>query len=220
MSYGLLVKNSSNYVQIDQDYANCTLIASGSVSVTASTTSAVNPATISFAAQSSPVIVCIGATGSAFVAVYTRTSSSVQFVSSATISLPYRIYASVANNPGTLTDYGLVVKNASGQVTFNSNLPYMRIGQQTTSIVGYSSMPTVYHSFGSAFVDITNTGARAFLTIATAPGEPSFATGFGIKVGSGFYQYGQVVIWAAPGLIASGYYTSPNGTQQAMVLSA
>lgn len=220
MAYGLTVKNSSNYIQIDQDYANCTLIASGTVSITASTVNTVNAATVSFPSQSSPVVVCIGATESAFVTLLAKTSSSVQFVASASISLPYRIYASTINNPGITTGYGFLVKNVSGGVVFNSNNSYMRVGQVSFSTVGYSTMPTVNHSFGNAFVDITNVGARAYLIIANYINEPSYATGFGVQVGNGFYKYGQVVIWAAPGLTGTGYYECPNGVQQAMVLSA
>ena len=220
MAYGLIIKNSSNYIQIDEDHPNYTLIASGMVSIMASAKGKVNPVTVSFPSQASPIVVCIGATGSAFVTLDARTSTTINFVASAPISLPYRIYAPTSDNPGVMTGYGFIVKNASGKVVFNGNNTYMRVGQVVFSTVGYGTRPTVNHSFGNAFVDITNVGARAFLTIATYPGEPSFATGFGIKVGSGFYQYGEVVIWAAPGLIANGYYECPNGVQQAMVLSA
>lgn len=220
MSYGILVKNSSNYIQIDDNYSNYTLIASGSVGVSASTMNKVNPATVYFASQSSPVVVCIGNTGGAVVALLATSASSVQFVSNANTTVSYRIYANVAHNPGSTSGYGLVVRNASGQVVFNSNLTYMRVGQLTFSTVGYYSMPTIYHGYGNAYVDITNSGSRAFLTLATYTGEPSFARGFGVNVGSGFWQYGQVVIWAAPGLIANGYWEAPNSTLQAAVLAA
>lgn len=220
MSYGILVKNSSGYIQIDDNYSNYTLIASGAVSVSASTASKVNPATVSFTSQSSPVVACIGDTSGAYVAVLSRSSTSVQFVSNASITLPYRIYANVANNPGSTSGYGLIVRNASGQVVFNSNLTYMRVGQLTFSTVGYNTMPTVYHPYGNTYVDITNSGSRAFLTIATYVNEPSFATGFAIRVGNGFWQYGQAVIWAAPGLTGSGYWQAPNSTIQAMALSS
>lgn len=220
MSYGILVKNSSDYIQIDENYSNYTLIASGSVWVSASTVNQVNPATVYFASQSSPVVVCIGNTGGAVVALFATSASSAQFVSSASTIVSYRIYANVANNPGSTSGYGLVVRNASSQVVFNSNLTYMRVGQLTFSTVGYYSMPTVYHSYGNAYVDITNSGSRAFLTIASSPGLPSYARGFGVNVGNGFWQYGQVVIWAAPGLVASGYWEAPNSTLQAAALSA
>ena len=220
MSYGILVKNSSGYTQIDDNYSNYTLIASGSVGISASTMSKVNPATVYFASQSIPVVVCIGNTGGAVVALLATSASSVQFVSNANTTVSYRIYANVANNPGSISGYGLVVRNASSQVVFNSNLTYMRVGQLTFSTVGYYSMPTVYHGYGNAYVDITNSGSRAFLTIASSPGLPSYARGFGVNVGNGFWQYGQVVIWAAPGLVASGYWEAPNSTLQAAVLSA
>jgi hypothetical protein len=220
MSYGILVKNSSGYIQIDDNYSNYTLIASGSVGVSASTVNQVNPATVYFTDQPSPVVVCVGNTGGAVVALLTTSSSSVQFVSNANITVSYRIYANVANNPGLISGYGLVVRNASSQVVFNSNLTYMRVGQLTFSTVGYYSMPTVYHPYGNAYVDITNSGSRAFLTIASSPGLPSYARGFGVNVGNGFWQYGQVVIWAAPGLVASGYWEAPNSTLQAAVLAA
>ena len=220
MSYGVLVKNSSGYIQIDDNYSNYTLIASGSVGISASTMSKVNPATVYFASQSSPVVVCIGNTGGAVVALLATSASSVQLVSGTNTTVPYRIYANVAHNPGSTSGYGLVVRNASGQVVFNSNLTYMRVGQLTFSTVGYYSMPTVYHGYGNAYVDITNSGSRAFLTLATHLGEPSFARGFGVIVGNGFYQYGQLVIWAAPGLVASGYWEAPNSTLQAAVLAA
>lgn len=220
MSYGILVKNSSGYIQIDDNYSNYTLIASGSVWVNASTVNQVNPATVYFANQSSPVVVCIGNTGGAVVALFTTSASSAQFVSNASTTVSYRIYANVANNPGSISGYGLVVRNASSQVVFNSNLTYMRVGQLTFSTVGYYSMPTVYHPYGNAYVDITNSGSRAFLTIANYQGGPSYASGFGVNVGNGFWQYGQVVIWAAPGLVANGYWEAPNSTLQAAALSA
>lgn len=219
MSYGISVQNSSGYIQIDDNYPNYTLIASGAVGVTASLANKVNPATVSFTSQSSPVVACIGNTSGAYVALLSRSSTSVQFVSNASITLPYRIYANVVNNTGSTSGYGLVVRNGSNQVMFNSNLTYMRVGQLTFSTVGYSSMPTVYHPYGNAYVDITNSGSRAFLTIARYVNEPSFATGFAICVGNGFWQYGQSVIWAAPGLTGSGYWQAPNSTIQAMVLS-
>lgn len=220
MSYGILVKNSSGYIQIDDNYSNYALIASGSVWVSASTVTRVNPATVYFASQSSPVVVCIGNTGGAVVALFAITDSSAQFISNASTTVPYRIYANVADNPGSTSGYGLVVRNASSQVVFNSNLTYMRVGQLTVSTVGYYSMPTVYHGYGNAYVDITNSGSRVFLDVAWAPGKPTYALVLGVNVGNGFWQYGQVAIWTPPGFVGNGHWEAPGSPLQTAVLSA
>ena len=220
MAYGLIIKNSSNYIQIDQDHPNYTLIASGTISIKASDIGRVNPAKVSFPSQESPIIVCIGATGSAFVTLDARTPTTIDFVASASVSLPYRIYAITSNNPGAMTGYGFIVKNASGGVVFNGNNTYMRVGQVVFSTVGYSTMPTVNHSFGNAFVDATNLGSRMSFRRADTIMDFAYATSLGMNVGNGFYKYGAVVTWTAQGIIGPGNYNATDEIKQAMVLSA
>lgn len=221
MAYGLIIKNSSNYIQIDEDHPNYTLIASGMVSIMASAKGKVNPVTVSFPSQASPIVVCIGATGSAFVTLDARTSTTINFVASAPISLPYRIYAPTSDNPGVMTGYGFIVKNASGKVVFNGNNTYMRVGQVVFSTVGYGTRPTVNHSFGNAFVDATNLGWRMSFRAAETITDFAYATSLGMQVGHGFYKYGEVVTWTAQGIIRLPDYTASDNTiEQAMVLSA
>ena len=220
MAYGLIIKNSSNYIQIDQDHPNYTLIASGTISIRASAIGSVNPAKVSFPSQESPIVVCIGATGSAFVTLGARTPTTIDFVASASVSLPYRIYATTSDNPGVMTGYGFIVKNASGGVVFNGNNAYMRVGQVVFSTVGYSTMPTVNHSFGNAFVDATNLGSRMSFRRADTITDFAYATSLGMQVGNGFYKYGAVVTWTAQGIIGPGDYNATVEIEQAMVLSA
>lgn len=220
MTYGLLVKNSSGYIQIDDNYSNYTLIASGSVTINESYRNSIRIATISFPSQAFPVSVCIGNTGSAFVACVSRTSTSVGLVANATVTISYRIYGLISANPGTTSGYGLIVKNGSGGVVFNSNLPYMRIGQITTSIVGNATLPTVTHGYGANFVDITNTGSGIYLFIAQYIEEGSHLLGIGIRVANGSWTYGKVYVRAFVGLTGSGGGAYPNRPVQAMVLAA
>lgn len=220
MAYGLLVKNSSGYIQIDDNYSNYTLIASGSVTISESYDDSIKIATISFPSQSFPVSVCIGNTGSAFVACVSRTSTSVGLVASATVTISYRIYGLISVNPGSTSGYGLIVKNGSGGVVFNSNLPYMRIGQITTSTVGNATLPTVTHGYGANFVDITNTGSGIYLFIARYIEENSHLQGIGIRVANGSWTYGKVYVRAFVGLTGAGGGAYPNRPVQAMVLAA
>jgi hypothetical protein len=222
MAYGLLVKNSSGYIQIDDNYSNYTLIASGSVTINESYDRSIRIATISFPSQSFPVSVCIGNTGSAFVACVSRTSTSVGLVASATVTISYRIYGLISVNPGTTSGYGLIVKNGSGGVVFNSNLPYMRIGQITTSTVGNETLPTVTHGYGANFVDITNTGSGIYMFLAYIEDreQSSHLQGIGIRVANGSWTYGKVYVRAMPGLTGIGGGAYPNRPVQAMVLAA
>ena len=158
MGYGARILNSSGYVQIDEDYSNYTLIQSGSVTSPATWgTTERNPGTVSFPAQSNPVIVCLGTTGSAYVSVTSVTQSSFSIISDIAVTVSYRVYALIAD-ASISNGYGLMVRNSSGKNVFHSNANYLRMHQlnflQQTAAAATSSFG---HSFGAAYVAVTGT---------------------------------------------------------------
>ena len=158
MAYGAKILNSSGYIQIDESYSNYTLIQSGSV-YSPATWGATNrtPGTVSFPAQSNPVVVCIGTTGSAYVAVVSVTQSSFSIISDIAVTVSYRVYALISDT-SMASGYGFMVRNASGKNVFHSNANYLRMHQlnflQQTAA---AATPSFGHSFGAAYVAVTGT---------------------------------------------------------------
>lgn len=129
MSYGITVKNTSSLIQIGEDYSNYYLVQEGVVSVGSS------GAVVNFPAYGSSLPIVATRAATVGVAIQSVTSSSVTFVAKSTVSVPYRIYlpsTSLASPSG----YGLVVKNSSGGIVFDSTKKQLRV----LGLISYSEV--------------------------------------------------------------------------------
>lgn len=169
MSYGLKVLNSGGFVQVDSNYKNTVLVASGSATFSGAYWH--NSTTVNFPAVSGTPLLCVRfESSSAFCAVSNLTSSSFEFklLSSSDMTvgvsgtINWRIYADKVG-PLNTSGYGLLVKNSSNVVVFSSDELYPRIasvvdGNPYTGVAGKALKTISYGvSLSSPFVSIPAT---------------------------------------------------------------
>lgn len=133
MSYGLTVYNSGSLIQIGEDYSNYYLSQEGTATIPSGTEeiqiSINNPSGLQ------PLI----AIKSSTYAVALRQNSTIgafrrQFGTTASITFSYRIYLPSLNLSAPGERYGLVVKNSTGSIVFDSSRKQLRVLQ----LIGYT----------------------------------------------------------------------------------
>lgn len=122
MSYGLTVFNSSSLIQIGEDYSNYYLLQEGVISV------GTNGVVVNFPSTGGAMPLIATRASTVGVAVQNVTVSSVTFVSAGTVSVSYRVYAP-SLNLSALSGFGLIVKNSSNGIVFNSQYKQLRVLQ-------------------------------------------------------------------------------------------
>ena len=161
MSYGLTVYNSGSLVQIGEDFSNYYLAQEG----TATISSGVDRTIINFSnASGLPPLVAIKS--SSYAVAVGRDITSAHFIrqynTTTAITFSYRIYLPALNLSAPGGSYGLVVKNSTGSIVFDSSRKQLRVLQ----LIGYTETartpdvgpnaieaPRVFsHSLGDRFI--------------------------------------------------------------------
>lgn len=146
MSYGFQILNSNGIVQVDQNYSNYHLIASGSTTVfNRSSTTAITRATISWPAQPSPCMVFIRPDigqkvgGSPFANQRPDFRSEAYLYGNGPVgadpfSAQYAVFA-LRSEFSIAQGFGIQVRNPEGQVVFCSDTKTLRL-----VLTGYNSI--------------------------------------------------------------------------------
>lgn len=133
MSYGLTVYNSGSLVQIGEDYSNYYLSQEGTATIPSGTEgvqiSISNPSGLQplIAIKSPTYAVAVGRDPT--IGAFKR-----QYGTTASITFSYRIYLPALNLSASGGSYGLVVKNSTGSIVFDSNRKQLRVLQ----LIGYT----------------------------------------------------------------------------------
>lgn len=156
MSYGIKVKNSSGFVQIDDTYDNFVLHQTGTVSASKNSS-----ATISYADTGSLPVIAIRTVsgGSMAIAGVSTTSAGFRGGNDGAATVEYRVYRRLAGVPASSGNYGLRVYNGAQALTYDSGRAYMRVSQLatfTSKWVASGPFFTLNHSFGHAFAIIND----------------------------------------------------------------
>lgn len=128
MSFGLTIINDSNYVQIDENYSNYSLVASGFAS---------SGASVSFPSGYNHVICMVRA---AYGNSIYRSGSSPTVVTITGATWEYKMYAKTVDSPQASGTFGFVVYNTSGNRSFSSL-------DQTLRVKYFSYRPSTPQAF-------------------------------------------------------------------------
>lgn len=154
MPGGLSVQNASGVIQIDETYSNFILYSSGSIYA-----GSISDGGILYLPL--PYTECLVAVGVSGIWVMLEDnaalgSNAVRFIGGAAY-VPYRVYVRATALSPSATNYGFRVWNGSGQLVFDSGLPFMVV-KHTATIYG-SSLPaypgtgyTVWHNVSNPYV--------------------------------------------------------------------
>jgi len=131
MSYGLTVKNSSDIIQIDQDYSNYILIDSGTIEASSTTVIGAGSdfpwlAYDALYGVSNYVVFFRSDTYNVLFALKSARSTNYTIWASASIILEYRVFVSAATLTSN-TNFGLNVYKGDGEIAFTSNASYLNI---------------------------------------------------------------------------------------------
>lgn len=148
MAFGILAKNDFGNVQIDENYKNLFLAQKGTVSTSSGS------ATVTITGARLPIIAIRSTAGQIGWAGMSNPSSGTFnfFIKSqnATQSFDYWIFDSATNL--ALPNFGLLVKNASGEVVFRSDKLPLRVDSAVTLTAGSSATITTTAGRKSAII--------------------------------------------------------------------
>lgn len=167
MTYGLQVISASDYVQIDENYANCGLIQSG----TANTGTAI---TVTGGLSRTLIFVRIpyGKTITAYGA-----KNADQFITrpgpagQADYAYDYRVYKRVTDLTPS-NGFGLQVFDSSGLLSFDSNFGYARLAAVAAlNVTGQSSSVTIPNIGSQPWILLDPLGVCAFTYLTSYVGQ-------------------------------------------------
>lgn len=116
MAYGITVLNDSSYIQIDENYSNYSLVASGSAS---------SGGSVSFPAGYSHVICMVRAPYGSNIY---RSGSSETVVTISGATWEYKMFAKTTDVPQSAATHGFKVFNSAGTCSFSSTDLTLRVG--------------------------------------------------------------------------------------------
>jgi hypothetical protein len=156
MAYGIRIENSSGFTQIDQDFVNYVLVASGSFSSTG-TSDSPKTHTVNFSALvSSPDTMFFArptttaSVGSSFPGMAGSSTGTVATIQSFyTGTIQWQVYQRSSALSVPSSGYGLNVFRPNGELAFSSQYKIPRIFSIIESNLGFGNMGTASHSYSA-----------------------------------------------------------------------
>lgn len=175
MSYGPQVISAAGYIQIDETYANHSLVQAG-------TATTGTPFSVSGLGTARKLVFVRLPYGRAIARKYTSAADSFLTVAAdggADFAFEYRVFERISSSPSS--GYGLHVFDGSGGLTFDSNLQYARIrASASVSITTFSLSSTVPGIGAQPWVWLDPLYIIAYVPIA--PGLGSYMYALSAKV--------------------------------------